>query len=91
MQIRRTSSLQNTQAIQFKSTQATSKANMQSASAPVDQLDLSAEAQMISQSQSTNDIRMDRVADLRAQIASGQYETAEKLDAAVDRLLDQLF
>ena len=91
MQIRRTSSLQSTQSIQFKSTQATSKTNMQSATAPVDQLDLSAEAQLISQSNSTNNIRMDRVADLRAQIAQGQYETPEKLDAAVTRLLDQLF
>ena len=34
------------------------------------------------------DIRIDRVADMRRQIASGNYETPEKLDAALDRMLD---
>ena len=89
MQIRRTSSLQNAQAVNFQSTNKTSKVANQSA-APVDQLELSAEAQLISQAGSTSDIRMDRVNDIRAQIASGRYETREKIDAAVERLLDQM-
>jgi negative regulator of flagellin synthesis FlgM len=40
--------------------------------------------------QSTSGIRSDRVAELRAQIASGQYETTERLNAAVERMLDEL-
>lgn len=36
------------------------------------------------------DIRYDRVAEIRAQIASGTYETPEKLDAALERMLDEI-
>lgn len=35
-------------------------------------------------------IRADKVASLRQQIADGSYDTPERLDAAVDRLLDQI-
>lgn len=38
----------------------------------------------------TNDIRVDKVAEIKAQIAAGTYETDEKLQAAADRLLDEL-
>jgi negative regulator of flagellin synthesis FlgM len=37
-----------------------------------------------------NDIRADKVADVRAKIAAGTYETSEKLDKAIDRLMDDL-
>ena len=36
------------------------------------------------------EIRSDRVAQLRAQIADGSYDTAEKLDLAMERLLDEI-
>ena len=36
------------------------------------------------------DIRADRVAELKAQIASGAYETDAKLNVALDRLLDEM-
>jgi negative regulator of flagellin synthesis FlgM len=36
------------------------------------------------------DIRMDKVAAIKAAIADGSYETPDKLDAALDRLLDRL-
>ena len=38
----------------------------------------------------TTGIRADRVAELRAEIASGEYETAEKLDSAVSRMLNAI-
>lgn len=58
---------------------------------PVDQLDLSAEAQEITQSNDIgSDIRVDRVADIRRQIAEGNYDTDEKLSAALDNFLDQI-
>jgi negative regulator of flagellin synthesis FlgM len=56
----------------------------------VDQLDLSPEAEFVAQARDLPEIREDRVAALRAQIASGTYETAEKLDIAVSRLLDEI-
>ena len=37
-----------------------------------------------------SDIRLDKVNSIRAAIADGSYETPEKLDAALDRLLDRL-
>ncbi len=58
---------------------------------PVDQLDLSAEAQGISETSDTaGEIRVDRVADIRRQIAEGNYDTDEKLSAALDNFLDQI-
>jgi anti-sigma28 factor (negative regulator of flagellin synthesis) len=37
-----------------------------------------------------NDIRADKVADIRAKLAAGTYETSDKLDKAIDRLMDDL-
>lgn len=37
-----------------------------------------------------NDIRVDKVAEIKAQIEAGNYETDEKLDIAADRLLEDL-
>ena len=62
-------------------------------SGPVDQLDLSSNAARTEGTSSIaggGEIRFDRVADLRRQIASGTYDTPEKLDLALERLLDRL-
>ncbi len=37
-----------------------------------------------------NDIRTDKVADIKAQIEAGKYESPDKIDAAVNALLDEL-
>lgn len=59
-------------------------------SAPIDKLDLSNHVNRLdATSQSSgSDIRVDRVADLRRQIASGNYDTPEKMDIALSRFLD---
>lgn len=54
-----------------------------------DELTLSSEAQALTAA-STEEVRYDKVSQIRQQIADGSYETAEKLDVALDRLLDQL-
>jgi negative regulator of flagellin synthesis FlgM len=36
------------------------------------------------------EIRYERVAEIRSQIAAGVYETPEKMEIAMDRLLDEL-
>ena len=51
----------------------------------VDQLDLSPEAEFVAQARDLPEIREDRVAAIRAEIASGTYETPEKLDLALSR------
>jgi negative regulator of flagellin synthesis FlgM len=60
-------------------------------SAPIrDELQISDAARLVEQAQQAPDIRQDRVNSIRAQIANGTYETADKLDLAVSRLLDEI-
>ena len=59
-------------------------------SRPADQLDISPAAEAAAQAAESEPVRQDLVARVRSEIASGTYETPEKLDAAVDRLLDEL-
>ena len=61
-----------------------------SSSYGVDQLDLSPEIEFVAQVRDLPDIREDRVAAIRAEIARGTYETPEKLDVALSRLLDEI-
>ncbi len=62
-----------------------------SLSMPVDQLDLSPEAMALSSSDSVTEVfRADKVASMREAIANGSYDTDEKLNAALEILLDRL-
>jgi negative regulator of flagellin synthesis FlgM len=69
--------------------------NSQPASAPsrsygADELDISSEADMVSRARDLPDVRADKVASIKAQIAKGTYDTDEKLDIAMSRLLDEI-
>jgi negative regulator of flagellin synthesis FlgM len=55
-----------------------------------DQLDISESAQLISQAHDVPDVREDLIGRVRAEIANGSYETPQRLDAAVERLLDEI-
>jgi hypothetical protein len=57
---------------------------------PIDRLDISLEALSRSR-EAEQPFRADKVADLRAQIEAGGYDSEEKLDAAVSKMLDELF
>lgn len=56
----------------------------------VDQLDISPQADLINQVKDLPDIRADRVADIKARIAAGTYDTEKNLDIALSRLLDEI-
>jgi len=56
----------------------------------VDRVDISAAAEAAIQATETGEIRHDLVNQIRAQIAAGSYETPDKLDAAIERLLDEI-
>lgn len=86
MQIRRTTTVQNTNAVNLQTRNKTTGTQAGASQVPVDQLDISAAAQLM---QTQGGIRADRVANIRAEIASGQYETPEKINSAVERLLDE--
>jgi anti-sigma28 factor (negative regulator of flagellin synthesis) len=54
-----------------------------------DRVELSGISHML-EALKANDIRSDKVAEIKAAIEAGTYETDEKLDVATDRLLDDL-
>jgi negative regulator of flagellin synthesis FlgM len=56
---------------------------------PSDRLELSGVSHLM-QTLKKNDIRTDKVAQIKAQVEAGTYETGDKLDIAADRLLDDL-
>ncbi|MCA9185728.1 MAG: flagellar biosynthesis anti-sigma factor FlgM [Pirellulaceae bacterium] len=55
-----------------------------------DQLDISAEAEMVSRVSEAASARADRIAEIRRQIEAGTYETEAKLEVAVGRLFDEI-
>ena len=54
-----------------------------------DRLELSGVSHLLSNLK-TNDIRADKVEQIKAEIEKGTYEDDAKLDAAIDRLLDDM-
>lgn len=91
MQIHGISHLHSAQSIQGPHrTQAAASAPQADAWMGVDQLDISHEADLVSRVEDLPDIRADRVAQIRAEIAAGIYETPDKLEIAVGQLLDEL-
>ncbi len=60
------------------------------AAQPSDQLDISEAGQIAARLSDMPDIRQDRVDAIRAALLDGTYETSDKLDTAVSRLLDEI-
>lgn len=61
-----------------------------SSAQPQDEVQISSAADFVAQAQQLPDVRADRVASIRAAIADGSYETADKLDAALSAMLDEI-
>lgn len=55
-----------------------------------DVVEISLAAQLAAKLQELPAVRADLVAQMKSQIAAGTYETSDKLDVAVDRLLKDL-
>jgi len=55
-----------------------------------DELEISDAAQQVDKVRQLPEIRQDRVNEIRAKIAEGTYETEEKLEIALGRLLDEI-
>ena len=60
-------------------------AHRPAAQAPADRID-----EWIEQARRLPRVRMDLIRRVRAEIEAGTYETPERIDAAIDRLLDEL-
>jgi flagellar biosynthesis anti-sigma factor FlgM len=90
MQIYGTSQLHGAQPINAPHTQRTADVQAGSSAAQTDSVDISPAADLAGRLSEIPAIRQDRVSALRAAIASGTYETADKLSGAVSRLLDEI-
>jgi negative regulator of flagellin synthesis FlgM len=55
-----------------------------------DEVDISEAAQFMEQIHQMPEMREDRVEAVRQQIAEGTYETSDRLNAAIERLLDEI-
>jgi len=55
-----------------------------------DRLEISSAAEAAIQAAETGGIRQDLVGRIRSEIAAGTYETSDKLDVALNRLLDEM-
>ena len=55
-----------------------------------DRVEISPAAEAAIRATEAGDIRVDLVNRVRSEIADGTYETPEKLDAALDRMLDEI-
>jgi hypothetical protein len=54
-----------------------------------DRLELSGHSHLLTALRS-NEVRVDKVAVIKSQIEAGIYESGEKLDVAIDRMLDEM-
>jgi negative regulator of flagellin synthesis FlgM len=91
MQIYGPSHLHGPQSIGAPHTSRISSPTTRTESAPIrDEVQISDAARLVEQAQQAPDIRQDRVNTIRAQIAAGTYETPDKLDMALSRLLDEI-
>ncbi len=91
MQIYGSTQLHGAQSISAPhATRATSAASSAGSSAVSDQLDISSAGQLLDKINQMPAIRQDRVSQLRAAIASGSYETDDKLSSALNGLLDEI-
>jgi negative regulator of flagellin synthesis FlgM len=55
-----------------------------------DEVDISEAARLVEQVHQLPETREDRVEAVRRQIAAGTYETSDKMNVAVERLLDEI-
>jgi negative regulator of flagellin synthesis FlgM len=60
------------------------------AGAPRDQVEISPLGRMLDGISRLPEVRHEKVEEIRAQIASGVYETPEKLELALDRMIDEM-
>ena len=88
-----TNSVEGTQSLQPTDATTEMQHNTGVASNPAataDELSISPEADLLSRIGDLPDVRQERVDQIRAEIAGGVYETEEKIDIAVSRLLDEI-
>jgi negative regulator of flagellin synthesis FlgM len=90
MQIYGPTQVHGPQAVRAPHTARVSQAATTGATSASDQLDLSPVSQFVNQVRDLPDVRQDRVSQIRSALANGTYDSAQKLDGALNRLLDEI-
>lgn len=57
---------------------------------PRDEVEISSAGEMLDRLNQSSEIRAERLAQIRAAIEAGEYETPEKLEAALEKMLDEI-
>jgi flagellar biosynthesis anti-sigma factor FlgM len=76
--------------VETSTRQVDKKPNQGQSNASTDRVEISQMAQTLSTLEPNTEIRVDKVAALKEAINNGTYETEDKINATVDRLLDVL-
>ncbi len=56
---------------------------------PVDEVEISSAAKMLEKASQSSAIQAERLDQIKSAIEAGTYETPEKIEAAIERLLDE--
>ena len=80
----------NTAPVQRAITAPIQKSGEAKSPSATDRLELSGASHLLKALKQNNDVRVDKVAEIKAALAAGTYEDDAKMDVAVDRLLDDL-
>jgi flagellar biosynthesis anti-sigma factor FlgM len=70
--------------------QSTDAAPLSGLESPRDEVEISSAARLLEQARVDPQVRAERLAEIRAAIANGSYETPAKLEAAVERMLAEV-
>jgi negative regulator of flagellin synthesis FlgM len=70
--------------------QRTTASPATSAGSAVDRVEISQAAEAAMKASETGGVRQELVNSIRSQIAAGTYDTPDKMNAAMERLLDQM-
>ena len=76
--------------VQLAPVQSADSAPVSGLESPRDEVSISSAARLLEQARIDPNVRAERLAEIRTAIANGTYETPEKLEAAVARLLDDV-
>ncbi|MBI3273372.1 MAG: flagellar biosynthesis anti-sigma factor FlgM [Planctomycetes bacterium] len=90
MEINKTGGVTGPARIEGKRLEAPARIEDSTPKGVTDKVQISEEAQLLSRLRDVPEMRMDRVAELKRQIESGEYETTDKLRVAVDRFLEEI-
>ncbi len=75
----------------IKHAEKTYKASEAGASRSADAVELSEKARMLSKLSQMPDVRWEKVLDIKKQIDAGTYETPEKLESALEKMLAEMY